>query len=131
MEPLWIHIADELLEDLRTRLHQTRWPEQIPGIGWEQGTELDWLRRLVSYWAHEFDWRARAHKRNALHHFTWEGIHFVHVLIGMVLLSFMARHARRGNFTPRRQSLFEVGATFWHLVDLLWIVLFALLYLVK
>jgi len=81
VEPLWIHIADELLEDLRTRLHQTRWPEQIPGIGWEQGTELDWLRRLVSYWAHEFDWRARAHKRNALHHFTWEGLHFVHVVV--------------------------------------------------
>lgn len=64
-------------------------------------------------------------------YYMFTGIHFVHVLIGMVLLSFMARHARRGNFTARRQSLFEVGATFWHLVDLLWIVLFALLYLVK
>lgn len=53
MEPLRIHIADEVLNDLRARLHQTRWPEQIPGIGWEQGTELDWSgsrRLIISTW---------------------------------------------------------------------------------
>ncbi len=47
-------------------------------MGWEQGTELDWLQRLVSFWADEFDWRAWERKLNALKHFTWEGIHFVH-----------------------------------------------------
>jgi Epoxide hydrolase N terminus len=56
VEPFRIHVADEVLNDLRARLRQTRWPDQIPDIGWEQGTELDWLQRLVSYWAHEFDW---------------------------------------------------------------------------
>ena len=49
----------------------------VPGISWKQGTELEWLRRLVSYWADEFDWRAWEQKLNALDHFTWEGIHFV------------------------------------------------------
>jgi pimeloyl-ACP methyl ester carboxylesterase len=78
VQPFRIQIADEVLNDLRTRLRQTRWPDQIPGIGWEQGTELDWLKRLVSYWAREFDWRAWEHKLNALDHFSWEGIHFVH-----------------------------------------------------
>lgn len=78
MEPFRIHVADEVLDDLRARLRHTRWPDQIPGIGWEQGTELDWLRRLVFYWAHEFDWRAWERKLNALDHFTSEGIHFVH-----------------------------------------------------
>jgi pimeloyl-ACP methyl ester carboxylesterase len=39
---------------------------------------LDWLRRLVSYWAHEFDWRAWEGRLNTLNQFTWEGIHFVH-----------------------------------------------------
>ena len=56
----------------------TRWPDQLPGIGWEQGTEQEWLRHLVSYWADTFDWRAWERKLNTLHHFTWEGIHFVH-----------------------------------------------------
>jgi len=36
------------------------------------------LRRLVSYWADQFDWRAWERKLNALDHFIWEGVHFVH-----------------------------------------------------
>ena len=59
-------------------MRNARWPDQIPGIGWEQGTELDWLRRLVSYWAHEFDWRGWERRLNAFNHFTSEGIHFVY-----------------------------------------------------
>lgn len=78
MEPFRIHIAGDLLDDLRTRLRRARWPEQIPGIGWEQGAELNWLQRLVSYWTNEFDWRAWERKLAALNHFKWEGIHFVH-----------------------------------------------------
>src|ERR1700720_4914430 len=78
VEPFRIHVADEVLDDLRTRLRHTRWPDQVPGIGWGQGTELDWLRRLVSYWANEFDWRAWESKLNALIKFTWDGIHIVH-----------------------------------------------------
>jgi pimeloyl-ACP methyl ester carboxylesterase len=78
VEPFRIHVADEVLEDLRARLRHTRWPDQIPGIGWEQGTELDWLQRLVSCWTDDFDWRAWERRLNALNHFTWEGIHFVY-----------------------------------------------------
>jgi pimeloyl-ACP methyl ester carboxylesterase len=78
MEPFPIHVPDEVLDDLRARLRRTRWPDQIPGIGWEQGTELGWLQRLVSTWADEFDWRAWERRLNALGHFTSDGIHFVH-----------------------------------------------------
>ena len=78
MEPFRIHVADEVLADLRARLRHTRWPDEIPGIGWEQGTELDWLQHLVSYWANEFDCRAWERRLNALPHFTWQGIHFVY-----------------------------------------------------
>ena len=46
-------------------------------MDWKQGTELEWLKRLVSYWADEFDWRAWERRLNALEHFTSEGIHFV------------------------------------------------------
>jgi pimeloyl-ACP methyl ester carboxylesterase len=78
MERFRIHVADEELDDLRARLRRTRWPDQVPGIGWKQGTELEWLRRLVSYWADDFDWRTWERKLNALDHFTCDGIHFVH-----------------------------------------------------
>lgn len=78
MQPFQIHVADEVLADLRVRLRHTRWPDQLPGIGWEQGTEREWLRQLVAYWADTFDWRSWERKLNTLQHFTWEGIHFVH-----------------------------------------------------
>jgi hypothetical protein len=78
VERFQIHVPDGVFDDLRARLRRTRWPNQVPSIGWKQGTELEWLRRLVSYWADEFDWRAWERKLNALDHFTWEGIHFVH-----------------------------------------------------
>jgi microsomal epoxide hydrolase len=78
VEPFKVHVADEVLDDLRARLRRTRWPDEVPGIGWKQGTNLDWLQRLVSYWTNEFDWRAWEQRLGALDHFTWEGIHFVH-----------------------------------------------------
>jgi pimeloyl-ACP methyl ester carboxylesterase len=78
VEPFRIHVEDDVLDDLRARLRNARWPDQIPGIGWEQGTELDWLRRLVSYWLNEFDWRGWERRLNGFDHFTWEGIHFVY-----------------------------------------------------
>lgn len=64
-------------------------------------------------------------------YYMFTGIHMVHVLIGMAVLSFMARYSWAGGITPKRISYLEIGASFWHLVDLLWVVLFALLYLVK
>jgi pimeloyl-ACP methyl ester carboxylesterase len=78
VEPFRIHVADDVLDDLRARLRHTRWPDQIPAVGWEQGTELEWLRRLVSYWVHEFDWRVWEQRLNAFDHFTSEGIHFMY-----------------------------------------------------
>jgi len=63
-------------------------------------------------------------------YFALTGIHLVHVVIGTVVLIFLSKtrwaQGARGNTMRNLES----GATFWHLVDLLWIVLFALLYLV-
>ena len=57
--PFEIHVSDEVLDDLRRRIEQTRWPDEIPGMGWELGVELSYARELADYWAHGFDWRAR------------------------------------------------------------------------
>jgi len=57
LELFRIHVPDEVLGDLRARLRHTRWPDQVPGIGWEQGTELEWLQRLVCYWLCELAYR--------------------------------------------------------------------------
>jgi len=63
-----------------------------------------------------------------MYYFVFTGIHLLHVLIGMGVLIFMTRVAA-GTVDAKRQGYLESGASFWHLVDLLWIALFALLYL--
>ena len=82
VEPFSIAIEDDVLSDLRARIHNTRWPDQIPGVGWEQGTDLGYLRSLSEYWADEFDWRAQEADLNRFAHFRAEvdgvHIHFVH-----------------------------------------------------
>lgn len=60
------------------------------------------------------------------------GIHLFHVVVGMVLLAWLIRHRpHNSGYDQKAMRNLEVGATFWHLVDVLWIVLFALFYLVK
>ena len=68
VEPFKIHVAEEVLGELRARLRCTRWTDEVPGMGWEQGTILDWLQHLVSYWTNEFDWRAWERRLGALDH---------------------------------------------------------------
>jgi nitric oxide reductase NorE protein len=57
------------------------------------------------------------------------GIHLAHVLIGLVLLGCVWHRARRMDGRSGPMVLVEGGASYWHMVDLLWIVLFPLLYL--
>jgi len=66
-----------------------------------------------------------------LYFFILTGLHLFHVLIGLVVLVVLLAQARRTELSPTRMALVEGGACFWHLVDLLWIVLFPLLYLVS
>ncbi len=57
------------------------------------------------------------------------GLHFLHLLVGTVVLFLMWRAACRPSGGPREQMHVECGASYWHMVDLLWVVLFPLLYL--
>lgn len=82
IEPFSIRVEEEILSDLRTRTHRTRWPSPAPGVAWEQGADLGYLRQLLAYWADEFDWRAQERELNTFHHYRAEldgvRIHFVH-----------------------------------------------------
>lgn len=63
-------------------------------------------------------------------YFTLTGMHFVHLLLGMAALCGMIYLTRKPRLSGTHVSLFEGAACFWHMVDLLWMVLFALLFLV-
>ncbi|MEP6730115.1 MAG: epoxide hydrolase family protein [bacterium] len=80
--PFSIHVEAEILSDLRARIRNTRWPDSAPGGAWEQGTDLEYLRQLLTYWADGFDWRSQERALNAAHQFRADvdgvQIHFVH-----------------------------------------------------
>ena len=61
-QPFTIQVDDRVLSDLRDRIGNTRWPAQLPDAAWEQGTDADYLRDVLAYWAEGFDWRARERK---------------------------------------------------------------------
>jgi nitric oxide reductase NorE protein len=65
------------------------------------------------------------------YYFMFTGIHLLHVLIGMAFLSRLILVIRKAEFADKQARLCETGGIFWHMVDLLWVVLFALFYLVR
>lgn len=56
--------------------------------------------------------------------------HFMHVLLGMVILTYMAAKTDQGKYSDLDHDGFEAGACYWHMVDLVWIILFPLIYVV-
>lgn len=86
------------------------------------------------------EWTAKIGEGLGPHHdnffqlyYMMTGLHLLHVLVGLVVLTRlfkMAQHVR-ATPTPRQLRFLENGGTYWHLVDLIWLVLFALFYLLK
>ncbi|HEX4015222.1 MAG TPA: epoxide hydrolase [Frankiaceae bacterium] len=66
LQPFTVAVPDAVLDDLRERLTRSRLPNQVAGVGWEQGTERDFLRQLLDYWQHGYDWRATEARLNAI-----------------------------------------------------------------
>jgi pimeloyl-ACP methyl ester carboxylesterase len=81
-EPFAPRTEPAVLDDLRARLHATRWPDAPEDAGWSLGTDVAWLRELVAYWADGFDWPAQEAALARLPRFRVRagglGIHFVH-----------------------------------------------------
>jgi cytochrome c oxidase subunit III len=64
-------------------------------------------------------------------YFTMTGLHAVHVLVGMGVFLYVLRGMARGAILPGRPILVENATLFWHLVDVIWIFLFPLFYLIS
>lgn len=57
--------------------------------------------------------------------------HFLHVLLGMIILSHLYVNTKKGCYSQQNHRGLETGASYWHMVDLLWIVLFPLVYIIR
>ncbi len=62
-------------------------------------------------------------------YFALTGVHALHMIVGIGIFSVLLYFARRGRYTPEYHSPLEVGGLYWHFVDIVWIFLFPLLYL--
>ncbi|HEX2036125.1 MAG TPA: epoxide hydrolase [Chloroflexota bacterium] len=83
LRPFRAEIPQADLDDLRERLSNARWPDELPGVGWARGVPLGYMKGLAEYWREGYDWRAWEAKLNAFPQFTTEidgqRIHFLHV----------------------------------------------------
>ncbi|MEU2073823.1 epoxide hydrolase family protein [Streptomyces sp. NPDC013489] len=83
MHPFRIDIPQAQLDDLHRRLDATRWPDELPGVGWDRGVPVGYLKELAEYWRTSFDWRAAEAQLNAHPQFVEEidgaQVHFLHV----------------------------------------------------
>ena len=57
--------------------------------------------------------------------------HFMHVILGMIILAAVLVKARKGGYSATEYAGVETGASYWHMVDLVWIVLFPLVYVIR
>ncbi len=57
--------------------------------------------------------------------------HFLHVILGMIILFAVVVKAKRGAYNSENHTGIETGASYWHMVDLVWIILFPLLYIIR
>jgi cytochrome c oxidase subunit 3 len=64
-------------------------------------------------------------------YFVMTGVHALHMVIGLGVLAVMAVMVRRGRFSPAYSTPVEVAGLYWHFVDIIWIFLFPLLYLIS
>ncbi|MFI9551904.1 epoxide hydrolase family protein [Nonomuraea endophytica] len=83
IRPFRIEIPQAQLDDLAARLAATRWPDELPGVGWSRGVPVDYLRELAGYWRTGYDWRAHEAAINEHPQFltTIDGqnVHFLHI----------------------------------------------------
>ncbi|PKW05904.1 Pimeloyl-ACP methyl ester carboxylesterase [Streptomyces sp. 1222.5] len=83
IEPFRLSVPQSDLDDLYDRLDRTRWPAELPGAGWEYGVPAGYLRDLVRYWRHTYDWRAAEAELNRWPQYTTTidgaNVHFAQV----------------------------------------------------
>ena len=83
IKPFRIDVPQAELDDLHARLDLTRWPDELPGVGWSYGVPVGYLKDLAGYWRHAYDWRVHEQRLNSFPQFTTEidgqNVHFRHI----------------------------------------------------
>ena len=103
----------------------------VKGYEWR----TDWIEGFVpgshfSFVSHSPQVDARKVELFFCLYFVMTGLHALHMLIGIVLMAFLALNASRRKYSPDNYTAVELSGLYWHFVDIVWIFLFPLLYLI-
>jgi pimeloyl-ACP methyl ester carboxylesterase len=83
IKPFKVDISQEVLNELKSKILNTRWPDEITDSGWNYGTNLSYMKELADYWVNKFDWRRVEKEINSYPNFTADidgyRIHFLHI----------------------------------------------------
>ena len=78
-----VNISQNILNDLKSRIKNIRWADEITGSGCDYGTGLNYMKELAEYWINEYDWRKTEEEINSYPNFIAEidgyKIHFLHI----------------------------------------------------
>lgn len=64
IRPFRIDVPQADLDELNDRLARTRWPDELPGVGWSYGVPVSYLKGLAEYWRTSYDWRTHEARLN-------------------------------------------------------------------
>lgn len=82
IKPYKINVTKESIDDLKKRIAETRWPDEVKNANWDYGTNLTYLKELSAYWQTEFDWKKQEVKLNEFNQYlvniAGTNIHFIY-----------------------------------------------------
>jgi pimeloyl-ACP methyl ester carboxylesterase len=96
-------IAQPFIDDLKIRISQTRWTDEIDGSGWQYGANLSYMKELAEYWLDKFDWRKVEDEINQYPNYIAEidgiNVHFIHIRgKGKISVPLIITHGWPGSF---------------------------------
>lgn len=100
----------------------------IAALACGAGFLLNKLLEFSDKFAHGYDLSSSTFY---MFYFLLTGFHFLHVVVAMVFLGILCFHTQAGHYGAHDTHALESGAAFWHMVDLLWIILFPLVYVLR
>jgi cytochrome c oxidase subunit III len=105
------------------KVHPELWQQALADSGWTIPTD-----RLHAADAKLFMQRAQLFY---VFYYTMTAIHALHMIVGLGIFALLVYNAYKGRYTPRSHGQVEMSGLYWHFVDIVWIFLFPLLYLVR
>ena len=117
-------MSQQVVDNLKFRISQTRWTDEIKGSGWQFGADLSYIKELADYWLNGFDWRKTEDEINQYPNYIAEidgiKIHFLHIKgKGKISVPLIITHGWPGSFLEMNKLIIPLTADREYSFDLI------------